>query len=112
MNEEVKQKWLEALRSGEYEQGKEMLRRHDDKFCCLGVLTDLYVKDNATEWQVNDNGDWYVGDDGETQFLAFEVQEWADLHTSAGAYEDGELIEDNDVGTPFSEIADIIEKEF
>ena len=30
-------KWLEALRSGEYEQGKGFLKT-EDGYCCLGVL--------------------------------------------------------------------------
>lgn len=37
--------WVEALRSGEYEQGKGYLRVTDedgqDKFCCLGVLCEV-----------------------------------------------------------------------
>lgn len=51
---EVKQKWLEALRSNQYPQGKEALRKTEimssdsvdmklpiDCFCCLGVLCDI-----------------------------------------------------------------------
>ena len=49
MNPEVKEKWVAALRSGEYEQGAGRLRSHDSKFCCLGVLYDIagdgWVKD-------------------------------------------------------------------
>ena len=48
MNKEVKQQWVAALRSGEYKQGKNALRRQyegeDAEFCCLGVLCDLAVK--------------------------------------------------------------------
>lgn len=33
-------KWLAALRSGEYQQGKEALCE-DGKYCCLGVLSKL-----------------------------------------------------------------------
>jgi hypothetical protein len=40
MKPEVKQMWLEALRSGKYKQGKRQLR-DGNKFCCLGVLCDL-----------------------------------------------------------------------
>ncbi len=36
-------KWVKALRSGEYQQGKDALRK-GDKFCCLGVACDLYAK--------------------------------------------------------------------
>ena len=43
MDPELKQRWLTALRSGEYEQGHEYLARLDrgeekPAFCCLGVL--------------------------------------------------------------------------
>lgn len=57
MNKKIKEKWLEALRSGEYEQGRGALKRGKDgygvKYCCLGVLCDLYVKDplNNDRWR-------------------------------------------------------------
>ena len=41
MTPELKAKWVEVLRSGEYEQGQETLRSYDNKFCCLGVLLDF-----------------------------------------------------------------------
>ena len=34
-------KWVDALRSGKYPQGKSKLRSTDDKFCCLGVGCDV-----------------------------------------------------------------------
>ena len=37
MDPEIKRQWVEALRSGKYEQGRLFLER-DGKFCCLGVL--------------------------------------------------------------------------
>lgn len=45
MNPEVKAKWLDALRSGKYEQGFRALCS-SGKYCCLGVLADLYVKEH------------------------------------------------------------------
>ena len=35
------QEWINALRSGDYEQGNNRLRTLDNKFCCLGVLCTL-----------------------------------------------------------------------
>lgn len=35
------QEWVDALRSGEYKQGKHVLRSTRDEFCCLGVACDL-----------------------------------------------------------------------
>lgn len=40
MNQEFKEKLIEALQSGKYSKGKGALRRGDD-FCCLGVACDL-----------------------------------------------------------------------
>lgn len=34
---QFKSDWLEALRGGEYEQGKEQLLDDTGKYCCLGV---------------------------------------------------------------------------
>lgn len=48
MNEEIKTRWIEALRSGEYEQGHGNLK-NDGKFCCLGVLCELAVQDGVIE---------------------------------------------------------------
>lgn len=44
---EIQAKWLVALRSGKYKQGRASLRNINDEFCCLGVLCD--VLDN-TKW--------------------------------------------------------------
>jgi hypothetical protein len=61
VNAEVKQQWLDALRSGEYEQTKGALRRgnpldpedlddgYNAGYCCLGVLCDLAVKAGVTQ---------------------------------------------------------------
>ena len=39
MDKKLKAKWVKALRSGEYKQGKGYLEDRG-KFCCLGVLAD------------------------------------------------------------------------
>lgn len=45
MNPELKKKWVEALRSGEYKQGYNGLHIIGDKpyagYCCLGVLATV-----------------------------------------------------------------------
>src|SRR6185503_10300407 len=41
MNPEFKAKWLEALRSGRYQQATDVLRDESNCFCCLGVLADI-----------------------------------------------------------------------
>lgn len=40
-----KKKWVAALRSGEYQQARKLLRSKDDKFCCLGVACDVFDPD-------------------------------------------------------------------
>ena len=37
MDAEIKRKWVEALRSGKYKQGRDQLQ-NGDTYCCLGVL--------------------------------------------------------------------------
>lgn len=44
MNKELKQKWIDALRSGRYQQGRAVLRQETPSgiyHCCLGVLADV-----------------------------------------------------------------------
>lgn len=42
MKRSVKQKWIDALRSGDYPQGKSYLLNEEGLYCCLGVLGDIY----------------------------------------------------------------------
>ena len=46
MNNNLRKRWVAALRSGEYEQGKERLRSGGDEYCCLGVLCDIVINDS------------------------------------------------------------------
>lgn len=43
MKPELKKAWIEALRSGKYEQGTYNLK-HNGKYCCLGVLCEIAGK--------------------------------------------------------------------
>lgn len=52
MFKEWKEKWLNALRSGEYTQEREYLQCNGG-YCCLGVLGDLAVEDGAAEWSTS-----------------------------------------------------------
>jgi hypothetical protein len=124
MKEDVKNKWIEALRSGKYEQTDNRLKK-DNKFCCLGVLCDI---SGITEWKAVE----YKGHiidylyDNQLSALPESVMDWAGikdrfgyiLNTVDGKYiisEDGEYMSHtlsyfNDLGFNFSTIADFIEQ--
>jgi hypothetical protein len=49
MNKKLKKKWIKALNSGDFEQGRLYLHHAEtNKFCCLGVLCDLVVDEIST----------------------------------------------------------------
>jgi hypothetical protein len=81
MNELIKQKWVEALTSGEYSQGKSCLNNGQGGFCCLGVLTDIYAKEHGLEWEfIEDEGK--PGFDGEVYLTPLDVQAWSGIDTN------------------------------
>lgn len=106
MNAEIKQRWVAALRSGEYKQGTGILHR-DDKYCCLGVLCDLHAKETDGEWTTYD--DWTYSYLNSVGLLPRTVCAWSGID-----YElpnENELIALNDTkGKDFNEIADFIEE--
>ena len=110
MNEQVKQKWLSALRSGDYKQTQNYLYA-DNGFCCLGVLCDLYGKEHNVEWNFDEDGDYYRFQNNQSS-LPRPVVEWAGVE-DCDPYIDGvTLSELNDNGSTFNKIADIIEEHF
>lgn len=78
MNPEVKEQWLQALRSGEYKQGKTVLfNTSSDGFCCLGVLCDLHKKKTRLgDW---DGSGYRSGMSASSIGLIYPVTEWAGL---------------------------------
>ena len=83
MKLEIKQKWVAALRSGEYEQTEGVLR-NGNGYCCLGVLCDIYSKETGVEWEDMGFGGFAVH--GADSVLPFEVRQWADLPHEHGQY--------------------------
>lgn len=121
MNENAK-KWIEALRSGDYEQTRGALARVGGGYCCLGVACDLaeangvHLNVEVFPSVVDDSGMFAYS--GYTALLPPSVQEWLGLRTDGGdfyycdAYDGaGSLAEANDEGSTFDEIANIIESE-
>lgn len=105
MKKELKDKWIAALRSGEYKQGKARLKTDDGGYCCLGVLADICKLDLDHEL----SGNFYVsiGTEGYPE----ELQGNFGLPRQLAAMNDGVYDETNPVSKQhsFLEIADWIE---
>lgn len=88
MNQQQKEQWLAALRSGKYQQGTRRLQ-NSGRYCCLGVVREVCAL------PVAGNG-----------FLVDENESWVflDKHTQL------ELANMNDRGDDFAAIADYIEQ--
>lgn len=122
MKTEIRDKWVEALRSEEYGQGFNSLLRENDKFCCLGVLCSLAAGAGVVNEEQSQRGHYYY--DGDSAFLPTSVMQWAGLETSDGrlvnpvpsGHPGGDSAQSltvlNDSGIPFKEIADVIEAQF
>jgi hypothetical protein len=50
MDKEIKRKWIEALRSGDYKQGRGWLRDKEGNYCCLGVLMEVQDVQDDLSW--------------------------------------------------------------
>lgn len=126
MNPEPKRLLVEALRSGEYKQGRYALRV-EDRFCCLGVASDLCP---TGEWEKSrtEPGLFVYAAAGyrEHNYLAPRVALWLGASLTghfdstpvlrnrfpALEYGQTELSQLNDSGWTFEEIADFIEYAF
>jgi len=88
MKQHIKEKWLNALRSGEYLQGKDSLQPAPNSFCCLGVLCDIAIKEGAVN-----NGQWIESDEGNgLKFASGMLSDEADFYAQHyQEEEDGEL---------------------
>jgi hypothetical protein len=94
MDAQLKAKWVEALRSGEYKQGKTFLyNTTDETYCCLGVLCAIHGDPlNKLAHNCTTNITWFdTGLDDKQRSLL------------------GDTMNDNE-GKSFAEIADYIEK--
>jgi hypothetical protein len=112
MNPEVKAKWVEALRSGRYQQGEASLRRglgDQVRYCCLGVLCDI---SGLGQW----TGRAYrIETDAEAiesvHYPPLAVAEWAGTGAADPFIAGRDYLSVlNDTGKTFEEIADLIEK--
>jgi len=121
VNKENIQKWVDALRSGEYEQGKGGLRKKkDNTFCCLGVACDI---SGVGDWKTDNVWylEYYVDEDcggSSSADLPDQVSDWLgipsgspELKTQVGEMTDAITLND-DSGYTFSQIADAVERTY
>lgn len=103
MKKEIKKLWIKALRSGEYKQIRDKLRK-EEGFCCLGVLCDLYGKRRRIGWVDNS----FLK---ETLALPPRVMKWAGLKEDDPKLGRATASHFNDNSKySFKKIADLIEK--
>jgi hypothetical protein len=119
MDKALVEKWVAALRSGEYQQGRGYLRTGEDQYCCLGVGYDVLVKEGLAEpWvlsvsMIADNTPAYeTGQDGSLVFLPHEDAIMLGVESTPGIDRSKQtvLTQMNDVdNASFAVIADYIE---
>lgn len=119
-------KWLAALRSGEYKQGRGVLDDGQGRYCCLGVACKLAAEELGTvkveeEAVTNQAFEPHpitsTAYDGQQFTLPHSVMDWLGVRTDdpyvREMWADGEtshscsLLNDNEM--PFTDIADMIE---
>lgn len=112
-------RWLEALRSGQYKQGAGRLQKDSDKgtsYCCLGVL-ELVVAGEVEfyegAWEGEEWGSYFVPSE---EFLQKHRIVFYDKENHPANIPYLSSIEDyasnaNDRGLSFKELADAIEQE-
>ena len=105
MNKALKKKWVAALRSGKYRQGRARLctpAKHGGhvKYCCLGVLCEISKAEKI--WR---DAYGYLGSDSYV-FVPDRLAEEIDLQNN----DQIDLAAMNDDGKSFREIANWIEE--
>ena len=113
MPPKIKQ-WVEALRSGHYQQARGRLKR-DAGYCCLGVLCDISKlgkwvnNNNESAYQMKNRCSWQG-------HLPPEVTAWAGITPKCSVTYGGDLtglakINDK-LAKSFPQIADLIESQW
>lgn len=115
MDQDIKRRWVEALRSGEYKQGQGALKC-EGQFCCLGVLCDLHAKETSTGWVDYIDNVYNSEYFDQESVLPDQVMEWAGIHESdpvitTGEYSSSCITHYNDEERyDFTQLADLIEQ--
>lgn len=112
MKEEIRSKWINALLSGKYKQGRYSLHPSEGRYCCLGVLCDLYRKETGNGNWVKETTEYLFTIVGDAQNLCLPraVSRWAGIDPETeielSVYNDGLTSGD---AFSFREIAHFIE---
>lgn len=105
MDKEVKARWLEALRSGKFEQGLGRFKTSNGKYCCLGVLCAV---EKPAGW---DEARRHFFDMGSTEYSLGTIPYTQRNRWQISDEEHDHLVEMNDFEEKsFNEIADYIER--
>lgn len=112
---EMMRKLIVALRSGKYQQGKLKLRPTDIHHCCLGVACDVFrLTTGNGRWEKERYNEQWVfiidGDDQKT-YLPDAVVDGFGFDSRNPRVRGEELAVRNDQDAPFSEIADLLERD-
>lgn len=103
MKADIRQRWIDELRSGKRQQTKRQLRSHGNRnaFCCLGVLCDLY---DSRRWdgEIYDDGEGGKSGMPPADVLNETGLTWDEANTLAAL---------NDDGHNFAVIANVIERD-
>lgn len=115
MNTDIRDRWIAALRSGDYKQGKGNLHATGGAFCCLGVLCALYSDDCDEPWAHSRPSTSLsfpsFGLHDEYTLLPQQVMDWAELDDPDPVVgRAGLTVLNDDQGASFDEIAALIEK--
>lgn len=117
MKKNIAQRWIKALKSGKYKQGRDRLKKiqkDNERHCCLGVLCELYNKDQKSKNKkpirqrvVLDlsNRFSYVQFGSCSESTPPTVKKWSGLTSDDDVY----FADLNDRGCSFKKIASIIE---
>jgi hypothetical protein len=112
--EEILREWLADMRSGKFKQGAGRLECNGLN-CCLGVLCRTFDRLHPGEiiieqFEPEISGDIEMEFDGCGGLLPESVRDAAGLTTASGNItSESDLAGMNDMGDPFSQIADFIE---
>lgn len=94
MNPEIKQKWLDDLKSGQYKKGTQRLKKDNGEkalHCCLGVLCEIHRTETGYgEWKIGTYDEMhYIVPGGETSCtgLVSAVMEWSGIGSVSGSFE-------------------------